>query len=289
MSKTQRGEIALFSAAILYGLFGVFSKVINFQIPIFYQSWIRNILSILILAILVLFLKKWKKVTPLDNIWIMFRGVSGFISFIAMYIAFTKLDIGTTYFLSYAATVIAGYVLGVLVFKEALTKKGIVALVLSLAGLLFVYNVTFSVQTLPFILLAIVSGIAAPGWNAFSKMISSKYSNFQLNLFDSVYAFIFPFVVSLGVHETWVPITLTPVWGYTFLFGMMFMATGFLIVYGFSKVSAQAGILILLFEIIAGIIFGYIFFHETLAIGEIIGGVCILGAIVLRSSDPESI
>lgn len=285
----QKGELALLSAAFLYGFFGVFSKIINFHLPIFYQSWVRNIFAVMVLGIALLIYKKWKPVAWKDHIWFFLRSVCGFISFIGIYIAFTGLDIGTTYFLSFAASVVAGYMLGIIVFKEKLTGNGILSFVLALIGLIFVYRVNINPQTLPFVCLAVISGLAAPGWSAFSKKISSIYSNLELNVIDSLYAALFPFVISLFVREPWVPIEFNAVWISTFFFGLMFIINGLLIVYGYSKVSVQTGSIIMLFEIVAGIALGYLFFHESLSPVGLIGGSFIVGAIVIRSLHKESI
>lgn len=67
----------------------------------------------------------------------------------------------------------------------------------------------------------------------------------------------------------------------------MFLINGLLIVYGFKYVTAQAGTVILLFEIIAGILLGFVFFHETISLAEYAGGALILFAIVLRSFEQE--
>ena len=125
MKTKYKGEFALLSAAILYGFFGVFSKIISFHLPIFYQSWVRNVFAVMVLGIAMLILKNCKPVASKDHIWFFLRSVCGFISFIGIYVAFTGLDIGTTFFLSYAASVVGGYVLGVIVFKEKLTRNGI--------------------------------------------------------------------------------------------------------------------------------------------------------------------
>lgn len=52
-------------------------------------------------------------------------------------------------------------------------------------------------------------------------------------------------------------------------------------VYGFKRVEAQIGSLILLFDIIFGIILGYIIFKESISFTALIGGSMILAAIIL--------
>lgn len=283
MTNKRKGELSIWTAALLYGSFGVFSKLISFQLPVFYQSFVRNVFAILIIGSLMFFFKKWKKVLRKDIKWFSLRSVFGFISFIGIYFAFTKLDIATTYFLTYAASAVVGYLLGVFIFKERLTKQTIISLILALSGLFFIYKVNINIKTFPYIILALISGFAGPGWNVFSKKISSSYSNLQLNFIDSIFAAALPLFVSIFIHETWVPVVFNQIWIVTFLFGLMFIINGLLIVYGFSKIKAQEGIIILLFEIISGVIFGYLFFKTIPSLGSIIGGCFIISSIFIQS------
>jgi len=52
-------------------------------------------------------------------------------------------------------------------------------------------------------------------------------------------------------------------------------------VYGFKRVEAQIGSLILLFDIVIGIILGYLIFKESISFMAMIGGSLILVAIIL--------
>ncbi len=283
MTSKQKGGLALFTAATLYGFFGIFSRLISFRLPFFYQAWIRNVFSVVVVGILFIFFEKGKNIARRDIKWFVFRSLCGFVAFVGIYVAFTRLSIGTTYFMSYAASTVSGYLLGALLFGERLTRKNIAALALSIVGLLLVYSVSLHAQDIPYTLLAIFAGMVTPGWSVFSKKISGTYSNIQINLIDSIFAIVLPLLVSLVLREKWVAIAWSPLWLTTFLFGLMFLANGFLIVYGFRHVDAQAGTLILLFEVVAGIVLGYIFFRETIPAQSVLGGLLILYAIVLRT------
>ncbi len=279
-----RGEIALITAGILYGFFGVFTKLIGFSIPMFYQAWVRCLGALIMLAPIAFFLKgHWRKIAPKDHVWFFLRSFCGFISFLTIYIAFIKLDIGTAYFLTYASSMIVGYILGIVLFQEKLTKSGILAFTLSFIALSLIYSVHIQGDTLLYVILAIISGAFSPGWNVFSKKISSSYSILQLNVVDTAYAFVFPFITSLLLREPWTPISWTPAWIYSCLLGCLFMSTGFLIVYGFKKVSAQTGMILMLIEIVAGIIFGYLFFTEMPSFGSFVGGGLIILAMLIRT------
>ena len=79
------------------------------------------------------------------------------------------------------------------------------------------------------------------------------------------------------------------VWLLTGLFAVMFLIIGLLIVYGFSKVEAQIGSLILLFDIVVGILLGYLIFHEAITLPALLGGLFILAAMILPNLKLKSI
>lgn len=53
--------------------------------------------------------------------------------------------------------------------------------------------------------------------------------------------------------------------------------------YGFRHVDAEAGTLLLLLEIVAGIVLGYAFFQQTISLQDAIGGTLILTAVYVRT------
>lgn len=75
--------------------------------------------------------------------------------------------------------------------------------------------------------------------------------------------------------------TYSNVWFATGLFGLLFLSTGFLMVYGFKYVEAQKGTLIMLLDVVLGILFGYLFFKEIPSVISMFGGGLILFAIIL--------
>lgn len=288
MSSIQKGTISLLVAALLYGLFGVFSRVIQFKIPIFYQAWIRNIFVLLLFIIIVFITKSWKKVHKGDLKWFIARSVAGFISFIGIYWAFNYISFGTVYFISYASATIGGFLLGKVLCDEKINKVKMIALGLSVAGIYLVFKESVRLENPFFTLVAFIAGFGNAGWNVFSKKISGRYSNIQINSIDTLFAFILPFIFSLYLKETWVLPTFNITWLATALLGMLFLTTGFLVVYGFKHVEAQKGTLIMLLDVVLGVFFGYLFFKEIPSFISVIGGGLILFAIVLPNfSHPQ--
>lgn len=276
-----KGELALLATAVMYGLFGVFSRIISFNIPLFYQMWTRNVFGIVVMLIIFKIFGSWKKIKSQDLIWFCLRSLGGFISFIGIYIGFIYLDFATNYFVSYAAATIAGYGFGYWLLREKITRVNLFSLALSLLGLALIFKASWQPDRLLYLLISIIGGMATSIWTVGSKKISGTYSNLQLNLVDSVLALVLPFILSLIFREAWGWPQLNFLWLASLLFQLIFIVIGFLIVYGFKYVDAQKGSLILLFDIIVGIILGYLVFHEAVSPAKFFGGSLILAAMIL--------
>jgi drug/metabolite transporter (DMT)-like permease len=283
MTSKQKGILALAMAAVLSGFFGVYSHYVSVDFPPVYQSAVRNVIQLIILAGLFLLpIGRRKPVIKSDWKWFLLRSMCGMVNAILLYIAFTKISIGTTYFLSFAAATICGYILGSSLFKERIGRQGLVALGLSIIGMSLVYSVSFEASTVWYSLAALVSGIVAPGWSVFSKAISKSYSNIQTNLVDTIFAAVASVALSLALHEKWTRPEWDSTWAAVFGFAIISLVIMILIVYGFKRVDAQVGTLLLLLEIVAGIVLGYAFYRQTMPVGSVIGGTMILAAIHIR-------
>lgn len=281
MNEKTKGKLAIAVSALLYGSVGVFSRLINFQIPLYYQQWVRNLLAVLFFGILLLITKDWKKIQKNDLPWFVARSVCGFISFVTIYIAFNYISFSTNYFVSYAAALIGNFTIGRLLFDEKINRIKFVSLTLSIIGLYFVYTFTFEPGKSIYIAMSLIGGLTTAGWDTLSKKISGTYSNLQLNFFDFFSAAIIPFIISIILKEPWPIISFTAPWIATFFFCVMYIATGILMVYGFKRVEAQIGSIILLFDVVIGIVLGYLIFKESVTFTALIGGSMILSAIVL--------
>lgn len=280
-NKTLIGFASLLSATFIYGFFGVLARVIGLNLPLFYQSWVRNLFQLFILGALVLAMRKWVPVKTKDVKWLLLRTAGGLVGFFGSFIAFLYIPFGTTYFVFYAGSTMGGYVLGNILFHEKFNLKKIISLGLSVVGLLFIYSVSFDMDKSVYVLAALLSGFGTSVWNTFSKKISDDYSALQLNLVDTVLTFAATLSLSLILKESWVAPEFSVIWLAMILFAVMFIMTGQLMVYGFSRLDVHLASLIMLTEILFGVIFGYVFFRESVTPMTLVGGLLIISAIVL--------
>lgn len=283
MTRKQKGILALVIAAVLSGTFGVYSHYVGADFPPVYQSAVRNVVQLVILIGLFLSpIGRGKPVVKTDWKWFLLRSMCGLLNALLLYVAFTKISISTTYFLSFAAATICGYILGSTLFRERINGQGFAALTLSIIGLGFVYSVSFEASTLWYSLAAILAGVLSPGWSVFSKSISKSYSNIQTNLVDTAFAAIVSVPLCFIMHEKLTPIAWNGQWAAVLGFSIVSLIIMILVVYGFKRVEAQVGALLSLLEIIAGIVLGYAFYRQTVALSSALGGLMILVAIHLR-------
>lgn len=283
MNKKSKlvGVSSLLLATLLYSTFGIFSRVVAFNLPIFFQNWSRALLESLVLGLFILFLKKWTKVSLKDFFWIALREIGAIFAFFGPYIAFLYLSFGTTYFVFYAGSTIGGYFLGKVFFKEKIDRQRIVSLFLALIGLCLIYSINISSGKTIYVLISFLGGLGVSIWNIFSKKISHKYSALQLNFLDLFLYFVIMFILSLVLREVWpAPNTSTP-FVVNLLYAFIFLPTGQLIIYGFRHLDAHVGSLIMLTEILFGVFIGLFVYKESVSLMTWIGGILIVSSMIL--------
>lgn len=77
MDKKAIGFSSLIVSAFLFGFYGILTRIVGFNIPLFFASFMRNIVGTLILLIVIASVGKWKSVRRKDYIWIFLRSICG--------------------------------------------------------------------------------------------------------------------------------------------------------------------------------------------------------------------
>ncbi len=277
MSSQFRAAIALLTATFLYSFFGVLTRVLGFELPIFYASFTRDLAGAALLLIPLILARRWQKVAQADWKWLVLRATGGVFGFLGSYFAFYYLPLGTAYFIFYGGSTIFGFISGALLFGEKISRLEAVSLAISLIGLVLLYSVGgVAADLLKYVVWAFAGGMGAAVWNTFSKKISGTYSATQLNGLDFAVFAVIMLALSLLSRETWIAPALDLTWLANLLFVLMFVVTGQLMIYGFKHLDAQKGSLIMLLEVVFGAVVGWLLYQEALGLGALIGGVLIL-------------
>ena len=283
MNQKLLGSFSILAATIIYAGFGVLSRIVGFSIPLFYQNATRNLFAVIILGCIILLNKRgasWKKMTPYAWGIVCIRACMGATSFLLFFYIMNNMAIGMAYFLYYATNTIGGYFLGKLFFQEKITPIKWLAFVLALTGLSFIYSLNLTNVSPLLVGGAIVAGALCSGWFIIIKKVKD-YPSHQLTFLDLLIPIFLYTIASIILNEQWTAPQVTQTWIASFFYGACFIVTGQLVVFGFKKVEAQIGSLIMLAEIPIATFLAYLVYNETITLLTALGGILILIAMIL--------
>ncbi len=282
-TERTKGYVAILFSTFLYGWFGVLVKMIGTEIPIFFQTLSRNSVIVgALFVILVLSRQKFRITHTSDLYKIVARASFGFVNVSTALVAFQQLSIGLAYILFFAGLMFGSFAIGTIYDKEKLSKIKLISLSLTIAGVITVYAYRTELSgDIIYMFLAVFSGLCVAFWNVFARYIREDLSATALGYYDSIFLALFSLIASLLFRETWVLPSFSTVWGANMAMALTFICAGVLVPYGFRRVEVQVGSILLPLEIVFGVVFGYLFFHEVVNLPLIIGCALIIVASVL--------
>lgn len=275
------GSLSILSAATIYGFFSILARFIGYQIPLFFQNWTRAMVaSILLLFIITASKMKWKRLQSHEIVWIGFRALMGSAGFLLFYLAVNQIPVGTMYFIFYGGLIIVGYILGNIMYGEKMNMMKWLSMGLALIGLGSVYSLNFSHMPFTGMLMALTGGAATAFWNVLPKKLS-HIPALQLTLLDSMLPIVWYMLLSLSTKEVWTAPDLSPLWIASLGYGALFVVTGQLVIYGFNRIDAQIGSILMLFEVPIAMFLSFLFYKEKIDTMTFFGGMLIFLAILI--------
>lgn len=287
--KSQfQGLVSLALAALFYGLYGVFSRVISMDFGAVFQAVAKNLIVFLMLAAYILYSKSWKKIASSDFKWFLLMNLPGIMAIVTIFIAFNNLALGTAMFTVYATSTLTGYFLGFVLFGERLTAQKVVSLLACFTGLYLMFSNSFSGGRFLFLILACLSGVGSAAWNVFSKKVSSKYSLAEILVVDSSLTMMVGFPLAVLLREPTAFPSFSQQWLGVLLYALVSFLACLLTLNGFRHLQAQIGSLILLLEPVFATFFGWLFYREILTAYAVLGGLLILFGAALSNLKIDS-
>ncbi len=276
-----KGYAMILVAALLFGTYGVWSRLMGDSFQPFFQAWVRSLIIILIMLPFMLSTKSFKKIKRKD-----IKPMVIFVAFcvftqVPLYYAFNNAPIGTVQLIFYSMFVITAYVVGKFYLKENITKIKLISIILAFIGLVLIFNTAIIAFAPIGLALAMLNGVASGGEVSSSKKLSEKYPAALVVFWGWVFTFILHLPISLILGEKQVPISFDYAWMWLLIYAFVNAAAFWLCIKGFKYVDASIGSLIGLLEIVFGVVFGAIIFNEILNPGIYLGGILILLAAML--------
>lgn len=275
------GYSLIAASALLFGTYGIWSRLMGESFDPFYQAWVRGLIIIILMLPFLLVGKRFRKIERKD--WPQVGIYLGFTLFtqVPLYYAFNAIPIGTAQLIFFAMFVIAAYIVGRVYLGERITKIKLISMIVAFVGLGVVFGVSVLALAPLGLALAALNGVAAGGEIASSKKISDKYSPALLIFWGWVLTVVTHLAVSLLVGEAQPVPQFNEAWLWLFIYALVNAAAFWLVIVGFKYVDASIGSLIGLMEVIFGIVFGALVFHEAITWSVWVGGILILSAAML--------
>ncbi len=282
MNFPKRGYPEIITAAVMWGFVGILAKMIHgmsAQSIIFYRVTFASIIFFFILLI-----SGNMRIVRLGNkkIYLLLFGIFQAMTMLMYFVSILKGSVSVAVLLLYTAPAYVT-VLSPLLLKESLTRKGIIALFLSILGIVFIVNperLDFS-QSLG-IIAGILSGVAYAFQIITSKHISSTYSGYTQAFWSFIIATLIFLPVGVApkevVFENMVFLILLAIFPTILSVSLYFN--------GLKKVKAQSASILGLIEPVSAVILAILILGEKISTLEIIGGVLILAgaALVMRDA-----
>lgn len=268
-------------SALLFGTYGVWSRLMGNTFEPFYQAWMRSIVIMLIMLPFMLAGRSFRKIERQDwpqvGLYILFCVFTQ----APIYYAFNNAPIGTAQLIFYSVFVITAYIVGKIYLGERITKVKLLAMALAFVGLAIVFGVSVIAFAPLGLALAALNGVASGGEVSSSKKVSDKYSPALLVFWGWIFILATHLPLSLLLGEAQHLPQFNEAWLWLMIYSVVNAAAFWLVIAGFKFVDASIGSLLGLMEVIFGVLFGAVIFHEVLTWSIAAGGILIILAAML--------
>lgn len=282
MKFPKRGYPEIITASVLWGFAGILAKMIHgmpAQGIIFYRVAFASLIFFIALLIsgnLNIIKLRDKK------IYLVLFALLQAGTMLTYFISILNASVSVAVLLLYTAPVYVT-VLSPRLLKEKTTKKGIIALVLSIAGILLIVDLgklEFSGYSVG-ILAGILSGIAYAFQIMTSKYLSVRYSGYTQAFWGFIIAMLILFPASF------VPLNVVFInMNYLILLAIFPTILAVSLYFnGLKKVKAQSASILGLIEPLSAVILAVLILGEQISAPQIIGGVLILAGAALVTRD----
>ncbi len=280
-SRKTRGLFFIFISAIMFGSYGIWSRLIGVGEGIFYPSWTRGLLIALALLPILLYKKQIVPIKRSDWKWMSVYLLATSLTQAPLFYAFNHMNIGTATLLFFVTMLLTMYAVGVFFLGEKLTKIKTISFALAFLGLYITFSFSILVFSIFAALMAILNGMASGTEVASSKKLTHNYSSLYVVWLSWILIAISNFIISIAIGER----QFSPALNMFSLYQVGYAVAGilgfWLVIEGVKHVEASIGGLLGLLEVVFGILFGMLFFHEILTAKIFIGAVCIIFAAAL--------
>ncbi|NQV89398.1 MAG: DMT family transporter [Parcubacteria group bacterium] len=278
LSQHRKGLVLILISALMFGSYGVWSKLIGDSFGDFYQGWTRGLILTVVLLPILLYKKEVVPIKREDRKWLVVFLLFTSMTQAPIFYAFNHMDIGSATLLFFVTMLLTMYAVGFLFLNERVTRVKTISFVLASLGLYFVFSFSWATFALLATLMAILNGVASGGEVSFSKKLSGNYTPLYLSWLSWLTILVVNGIISVAIEEVQVLPSFDVVWLYQIGYSVASLFGFWFIIAGLKYVEASIGGLLGLLEIVFSIIFGILIFGEGLSSRVVLGGLLIIAA-----------
>jgi len=288
MNENTKGIIFILISTLMFGSYGVWSKLIGDGFGNFYQGWTRALMITVVLFPILYYTKQIVPIYKKDWKWF---GV--FLLFTSgtqapIFYAFNNMDIGSATLLFFVSMLLTMYLFGIFFLEEKLNKIKISSFLIAIIGLVITFKLSLVSFALIAIAMAVLNGVASGVEVASSKKLTGNYSALYVSWLSWIIILITNAPLSLLLKEVQHFPSLSVIWFWQLCYALASLFGFYLMIRGLKYIEASTGGLLALLEVVFGITFGILFFQEALTPQVLIGGILILIAAALPHFKKET-
>lgn len=279
--KAPVGATLVVVSSIFYASYGIWTKLMGDFFDGYTASALRSVLVLLMLLPIAINYRAFEPLKLKKN-WRYITGmfVAALFTWGPLYYAVLHAGVGISLSVAYACIVIGMFFFGWLFAGEQFTKDKAASASLGIIGLALIFSPSMS--SIGWIALgaAVVSGLSVAANTVFAKQV--RYNATQSTFVMWTTSVFANFLMALLFSTVHPPIGLHIQWLYLVFFAAASVIASWSLVRGVKLIDAGAAGVLGLLEIVFGVLFGVIFFHERPSV-VVLAGVAV---IILAASIP---
>jgi drug/metabolite transporter (DMT)-like permease len=269
-SKAPIGASFIVVSSFFYASYGIWTKLMGDYFDGFTATIFRSILVVLILLPIAFAFGKFEPLNIKKN-WPYLLGI-----FIAsttiwgpLYYAILHAGVGLGLAVAYASTVIGMFFFGRILGSEKITRIKAISASLGIAGLSLIFIPNFTDWGWTALAAALVSGLSIAATNVLAQRI--HYESTQSTIILWTVGIFSNFAMAILLSSPLPDISLDIEWVYLVIFSATSVVASWTFIKGLKLIDAGTASILGLLEIVFGVLFGVLFFHERPSVIALLG------------------
>jgi len=280
MNKTK-GFFYLLSAGFIFGIFGIFVRLLNNELTNYQQIFFRSIVGFILALLIIIFFKRKISFKNISLINLLLFAVSLPLTIIFYTLSILKTKIVLAVATLYLGSILFSLISGILFFKEKVTLKKGLAIISSIIALYF-FTIPFSLTNINIgLVYGILSGFMDALSNSFKKHLGDKIDRFLLISIQMMGTIVVSLILMFYTKTLFVPQISPFIFVIGLLFGFLLMLNNYFMLIGFYNFDLNLGTIVMSSELAFASVFAYLLYKEIPTKNELIAIFFIILSIIV--------